>query len=575
MASSLTITSEQINSLPLLLGIINDMGIAALLDEHVRPHGHWQGISVGTLVSIWLCHLLIERDHRLVMLRDWTQERKESINSLLSIALRDTDCTDDRLANVLSRLGDARVQAALDAALLSRWVRVYALPTETVRLDSTSVSVYHDPAEPDSLLQMGHSKDHRPDLRQFKAMLASLDPLGMPLVCQPVAGNRADDGLYIPAYEAAVAALGTRAVLVVGDNKMGALSTRAHLSAQGSRYLCAYRPPAASKEIADWIEAALSREGTWQVIQEKDSATGQVVTEAVIDERERFQSGTDPATGREHTWSERVLLVRSTAYQAGQVRQREKALERLTDALLLLQAPPKRGRKRYRSQAELAAVVSDLIARAGFSGLVQAPVFEQVLTNGTTYWCVQSIFVDRVAWQRMAQRLGWQVYLSNTTKAQYAAAALVEAYRGQAIQERGFSRLKSRNLQIRPVFVREEQRISGLLWLLCLALRVLTLTEYRLRRALSERQEELIGLNPASRTQATGLPTTERVIAAFGNLTLTIIFAEGVEHRHVSPLNVTQQHVLALLNLPANLYERLATTTTATTPLNSLQHLRE
>jgi transposase len=32
-------------------------------------------------------------------------------------------------------------------------------------------------------------------LRQFKAMLASLDPLGLPLVCQPVAGNRADDGL--------------------------------------------------------------------------------------------------------------------------------------------------------------------------------------------------------------------------------------------------------------------------------------------------------------------------------------------------------------------------------------------
>ncbi len=48
MASSLTITNEQINSLPLLLGIINDMGIAALLDEHVLPHGHWQGISVGT-----------------------------------------------------------------------------------------------------------------------------------------------------------------------------------------------------------------------------------------------------------------------------------------------------------------------------------------------------------------------------------------------------------------------------------------------------------------------------------------------------------------------------------------------
>jgi transposase len=570
MASPFTLTNEQINSLPLLLGIIQDMGIRDFIDAQVIPHGHWQGISVGTLVSLWLCHLLIERDHRMVMVRDWAQERKESINALLGIDLRDTDCIDDRLTNVLSMLGEGSLQATLDTEMVSRWVRVYALPTQTVRLDSTSISVYHDPAEPDSLLQMGHSKDHRPDLRQFKAMLASLDRLGMPLVCQPVAGNRADDGLYIPSYEASVAVLGRRDLLVVGDSKMGALATRAHIATSGSCYLCAYRPPGATAEITGWIEAALEREERWQTVQSVEPTTGQVTQEAVIDEWERPQRWSDPVSGREHTWTERVLLVRSCAYQQGLLRRREQALERVTDALLALQKPPGRGRKSYRSQEELEAVVSGLIARAGLGGVLHAPVIEQVRANGTGYFVVERVFVERVAWQRMAARLGWQVYLSNTTKEQYAAVALVESYRGQAIQERGFSRLKSRNLQIRPVFVREEQRICGLVWLLCLALRVLTLTEYRLRCALSERKEELVGLNPASRAQASARPTTERVIAAFGNLTLTILEAEGVEHRHVTALNATQQHILALLNLPADLYARLATT-----PLNSLQHLRE
>ena len=125
-------------------------------------------------------------------------------------------------------------------------MRVYRLPTETIRLDSTSVSVYHDPEEPDSLMQFGHSKDHRSDLRQFKAMRATLDPLGLPLVCQMVSGERADDPLYGPAYDAAVAALGTAAVLVVGDSKMAALATRGHLVAHGSTYLCPYRPPRAT-----------------------------------------------------------------------------------------------------------------------------------------------------------------------------------------------------------------------------------------------------------------------------------------------------------------------------------------
>ena len=213
MHPELTVTSEQINSLPLLLGILEDMGIRHLIDAHVTPHGHWQGISVGTAVTIWRCCLLQEHDHRLLLVRDWATARAHTLNTLLDITLRDTDCSDDRLANILTMLGDPATQASLDAALVQQWVRVYRLPTQTMRLDSTSVSVYHDPEDPDSLLHFGHSKDHRPDLRQFKAMLATLDPLGLPLVCQMVSGERADDRLYVPAYDAAVAALGTAAVL--------------------------------------------------------------------------------------------------------------------------------------------------------------------------------------------------------------------------------------------------------------------------------------------------------------------------------------------------------------------------
>ncbi|MBI3330257.1 MAG: hypothetical protein HYZ81_26560 [Nitrospinae bacterium] len=64
--ATLTLTNEQINSVPLLLGVIDQMGIRDVIDAHVTPHGAWQGASVGTLVSIWLCHILAERDHRLV-----------------------------------------------------------------------------------------------------------------------------------------------------------------------------------------------------------------------------------------------------------------------------------------------------------------------------------------------------------------------------------------------------------------------------------------------------------------------------------------------------------------------------
>src|SRR5262249_50111137 len=113
----LTITTEQVNSLPLLLGILTDMGIRDLIDTHIHPHGNWEGASVGTLLSIWLSHILQERDHTMVSVRDWASDRVQTLTTLLGIHLRDTDCTDDRLARILTLLGDPTTQTTLDTAL--------------------------------------------------------------------------------------------------------------------------------------------------------------------------------------------------------------------------------------------------------------------------------------------------------------------------------------------------------------------------------------------------------------------------------------------------------------------------
>ncbi len=566
MIETLDITTEQINDLPLLWGIIEDMGIRRMIDARIEPHGGWQGISVGTLVGIWLCYMLMERDHRLVSVRAWAAARARTLEALVGVTLRDTDLTDDRLANALTMLSDAADQAAVDQALLRDWIQVYALPTKTVRLDSTSASVYHDDPPAEGLLRRGHSKDHRPDLAQFKVMLSSLDPLGLPVAAQIVPGNRADDGLYIPAYDAAVATLGTTGVLVVGDSKMGARATRAHIAAKGSAYLCAYRPAGATAtdESVGWIEEALAHPARWQDLRAVEERTGEITTLAVIAEREREQQDGDTA------WTERVLVVRSVQLQAGLRRTRERTLARVTDQVALLQRPPGRGRPVYRTHAALDAVVTGLLTAAHLEGVVQVDLREETRRDGSARWTVGAIAVDRAAWQQLVERLGWHVYVTNTTADQYTAPALVDAYRHQVIQERGFARLKTRNLRIRPVYLSDERRIAGLTWLLCLALRVLTLTEYRLRTALQQRGETLAGLNPASRTQTTVRPTTERVIAVFQNITRTTLALPGTPLSHVTPLTPVQEHIIALLGLPSDLYGRLASPVP-----QPLTHLRE
>ena len=116
-------------------------------------------------------------------------------------------------------------------------VRVYDLRAERVRVDSTTASGYWQVTE-DGLFQFGHSQDQRPDLPQLKVMLATLDPLGLPVAAAVVAGNRADDPLYLPAIARVRGSLGQRGLLYVGDCKMASLATRAGIAFHRDYYLC-------------------------------------------------------------------------------------------------------------------------------------------------------------------------------------------------------------------------------------------------------------------------------------------------------------------------------------------------
>ncbi len=55
-------------------------------------------------------------------------------------------------------------------------------------------------------------------------MMASLAPLGMPLVTKVVSGEKADDGLYIPALTQIFSTLDSPGLLCVGDGDVTELN---------------------------------------------------------------------------------------------------------------------------------------------------------------------------------------------------------------------------------------------------------------------------------------------------------------------------------------------------------------
>src|SRR3989442_15760658 len=65
MREELSVTTERVDDIPLLLAHSDKMGVPELLDAYFKPHGNWAGMSLGSPTAIWLAHILSEGDHRM------------------------------------------------------------------------------------------------------------------------------------------------------------------------------------------------------------------------------------------------------------------------------------------------------------------------------------------------------------------------------------------------------------------------------------------------------------------------------------------------------------------------------
>ena len=103
--------------------------------------------------------------------------------------------------------------------------------------------------------------------------------------------------------------------------------------------------------------------------------------------------------------------------------------------------------------------------------------------------------------------LGWRVYVTNKIKTQLSLKQAVRAYRDEYLHERGFARLKGFPLSLTPIYLQREDHVTGLIRLLSIGLRVLTLLEFEVRRNLEKNKEKLTGLYVGNPKRKTDCPT--------------------------------------------------------------------
>ena len=566
MNETLTIFSERVDDIPLLLAQVARMGIQPLLDAHFPTHGNWQGLSLGWVTVLWLTHILSQADHRLNHVEPWAEKRLHTLRGGTGHALHPLDVSDDRLALVLQAWSDDAHWSPFESALTQQLVRVYALRPARVRLDSTTASGSWA-VMPEGIFQFGHSKDHRPALPQVKVMMSTLDPLGLPLATAVVPGHHADDPLYIPAVRQVQASLGQHGLLYVGDCKMAALETRAFLQAGQDFYL---GPLSALQVPAERLEAYLAPLWTGE------QAITPIYRHRTGGDREQIAEGYEvhePVTavvaGARCTWTERRLVLRSLAQaRAGEGALRTRLAQAQT-ALADLQTR-RQGKPRCTELPAVREAAEAILARYRVQGLLRLHYAEHVCERpGRRYGArpatVQvtrevrvTAVVDHDAVTAAVQRLGWRVYATNHPADSLTLTQAVLAYRRAYLIERGFGRLKGQPLSLTPMYLEREEHVTGLIRLLSVGLRGLTLLEFVVRRRLAAEGGGVAGVYTGSPTRATAQPTAERLLATFQEVTLTIIHAGRDTRWHLTPLSPVQQRILALLDFPLEVYTRLS-----------------
>src|SRR5512135_1974922 len=234
--ATLELTHERVDDVPLLLGFLIRLQLPEILDRHFPDHPLHQGLSNGWLIAVWITYILSRADHRKSPVQAWAQGLHHTLEALIGQTIRPVEFGDDRLTLLLRRLDSQTAWESLEADLWHAHCDVYALPVARVRLDSTTSCGYHTVTD-DGLMQLGHSKDHRPDLAQFKLMAAVAEPTGLFLAGDVHPGNAADDPLYLPLYRRVRAMLDHTGLLYSGDCKMAAVETRAEIAANQDFYL--------------------------------------------------------------------------------------------------------------------------------------------------------------------------------------------------------------------------------------------------------------------------------------------------------------------------------------------------
>jgi transposase len=555
--------TERLGPLPLLNHFLGRLGLDSLLDRFVPTDDRRCKLPYAKALGVLVRSILVEREpiyRQQETVQHFTPSgfglTEEEVSSL----------RDDTIGRSLDHLFCAD-RASLLTAVVVEAVRRFRIRMDELHNDSSTIRFTGQYAQARGRrirgrrapwITYGHSKDHRPDLKQLLFILTTTADGVVPVHVRCEDGNTNDATTHLGSWEALREVTGRVDFLYVADCKLCAAINLHTIDRNGGRFVTVLpRTRLEDREFREWIQ---THEPAWETVWNRPHPR------RLRGPRDIWRVYLYHLPSREG-WS--VVWVYSSLLALHQEHSRRERLKRASQELDRLQHKLCGPRPRLRAKLQVEVRIEQILQRLRVSRYVHTRVVEEQEhrfrqehpgrpTSQTRYRrltrrrlrVLYGIDKGAIAYDEKSD--GMYPLVSNDRE--LTARQALEAHKRQPSLEKRFSQLKSVH-EIAPVFLKNEGRIEALFFVYFLGLLMQALIERELRRAMKRERIQSLPLYPEERRCRQ--PSTEQVLRLFSSCERHVLLdGQRVVQVFEPKLSDLQRTVLELLDVPLAAYRR-------------------
>ena len=351
--------SKLVGPLPLVNHFIGRLHFEKLLRRHLPAPDPRVQLETIHALGVLLRNLIVARVP-LYSVGDWAGEFAPSLLGLRAVQV--PLLNDDREGRALDQLFDAD-RSSLLTDLVVHMVREFDVGLEQFHNDSTTLTLHGEyrsatgklvRGKPTVVVTYGHSKDHRPDLKQLLWILTISHDGAIPVHFKVADGNTEDSTTHLETWEVLRRLVGSANFLYIADSKLCTRPNLKSIHSHGGRFITVL--PRTRKEdrlFKDWLQGNVAG---WEEVVSKPHPRLKHGPPDV------FSACASPIPDGDGF---RLLWFQSTHKMERDAQARREIIQSASKALVQLHAKLEGARPRFRSRAAVARAVEKILKEKG------------------------------------------------------------------------------------------------------------------------------------------------------------------------------------------------------------------